>query len=111
MKKYRCLMHGSNFLFATNGKNRKHTFVQDVIVDANNPKQAEQLAIARVTLDKALKNITLNKRNDPPVIRMDTIWEVGAVEDISKMEAGRTFFPKKRWWCFWKKLAPVEIQQ
>lgn len=102
-------MHGRNFLFSVNGKDLKHSFHQELIVDANNPKQAEQLAIARVTLDKALKKITLNRKNDPPNIFLDTIWEVGALEDISKIEAGRTFFPQKKWWCFWKKPEPVEI--
>jgi hypothetical protein len=111
MKKYRCLMHGHNFLFAVNDKNKKYTFSQDVIVDANNPKQAEQLAVARVTLDKALKKITLNKKNDPPVIYLETIWELSAVEDISNIENGRTFYPKKRWWCFWEKITPVEIPE
>ena len=102
-------MQGSNLLLLVNGKKRKHTFTQNLVVDANNPKQAEQLAIARVTLDKDLKKITLNKENNPPLIKMETIWELGALEDINKIEDGRTFLPAKRWWCFWKKLKPVEI--
>lgn len=109
MKKYRCLIQGRNLLLTVNGKKGKHTFFQNLIVDANNPKQAEQLAIARVKLDKDLKKIMLNKKNDPPVIRMDTIWELGAVEDISSIENGRTFYQAKRWWCFWKKPKLVEI--
>lgn len=109
MKKYRCLMKGRNFLIAVDGKKRKYTFVQELMVDANHPKQAEQLAIARVTLDKELKKITLNNKKKPPVIQLETIWEVGAIEDISQIETGRTFYPQKKWWCFWKKAEPVDI--
>lgn len=109
MKKYRCLMQGRNLLLAVDGKKRKYAFSQQLLVDANNPKQAEQLAIARVTLDKTLKTITLNPKNNPPVITLDTIWELDALEDISQIEAGRTYFLQKRWWCFWKKPEPVEI--
>ncbi len=109
MKKYRCLMHGSNLLIAINGKKQKYTFEQNLVVDANNPKQAEQLAVARLTLDKDLKKITLNKKKSPPVIQLHTIWELGALEDIHQIEDSRIFYPAKRWWCFWKKLTPVEI--
>lgn len=102
-------MQGRNFLLAVNGIKQKYAFSQHLLVDANNPKQAEQLAIARVTLDKALKTITLNSKSNPPVITLETIWELDALEDISQIEAGRTYFPHKKWWCFWKKPEPVEI--
>ena len=102
-------MQGRNFLLAVNGKKQKHSFSQELLVDANNPKQAEQLAIARVTLDKSLKMITLNPEKNPPIITLETIWELDALADISKIEAGRTFYPQKKWWCFWKKPEAVDI--
>ena len=102
MKKYRCLLNGHNFLINIDGRNRKHGFYQTVFVEADNPKQAESLAVAKIRHNKELKEKTLNSQDDPPAIRLETIWEFDIADDVGHAEAGRTFYPEKKWWQFWK---------
>ena len=96
-------MKGSNFLLNKDGKQKKHGFYQNVVIEAGSPRQAELLAISKLWHDKELKEITLNAKDDPPVIQLDTLWELDIMDDESGIENGRTFFlGKKRWWQFWK---------
>ena len=41
-------MNGRNFLIDINGKPKKHGFYQNIVVEADSPKQAELLAIAKI---------------------------------------------------------------
>ena len=103
MKKYRLLLKGRNFLLNRDGKQRKYGFYQNVIIEAGSPRQAKLLGISKLWHDKELIKITLNSKDDPPVIQLDTLWELDILDDVSEIESGRTFFKdKNKWWQFWK---------
>jgi len=103
MKKYRLLMKGRNFLLNKDGKEKKYGFSQNVVIEAGSPRQAELLAISKLWHDKELMKITLNSKEDPPVIQLDTLWELDIMDDVEEVESSRTLFAEKnKWWQFWK---------
>ena len=107
MKKYRLLLKGRNFLLNQDGKQKKYGFYQNVFIEAGSPRQAELLAISKIWHDKDLQESTLNAKDDPPVIQLDTLWELDILDDVSDVESGREFFAdKNRWWQFWRYLRP-----
>jgi hypothetical protein len=102
MKRYRLLMVGRNYLIQMDGKPQKHSFQQQLVLQADGPKQARQMAIARLRLDAELGAMTLNEAGDPPEVDLDTLWEMDILDDPEDVPAGRTFYIEKRWWQFWK---------
>jgi hypothetical protein len=102
MKKYRLLMNGRNFLVNINGKPKKHGFYQNIVVEADSPKQAELLAITKIRHDEELKRATFNSKDDPPIIHLDTFWQLDILDDVGALEFGRTFYAEKKWWQFWR---------
>jgi len=103
MKKYRLLLHGSNFLIDKDGKPRKQGFYQNVFIEAANPRQAELMVISKVWHDQELKQMTLNKQKDPPKLELDTFWEMDEADYVGNhIETSRTFYLEKNWWEFWK---------
>ncbi len=103
MKKYRLLINGRNFLIDTDGKPKKYGFYQNIFLEADSPLQAEKLALSKIWHDKELKEVSLNSKKDPPKITLDTFWELDVLEYLGhNIETGRTFYPEKKWWQFWK---------
>lgn len=103
MKKYRLLINGQNFLIDKDGKPRKHGFYQNVFIESDNPKQAELMVISKTWHDKELMDMTLNKKKDPPRIRLDTFWELDEADYVGNhIKTGRTFYLEKKWWQFWR---------
>ena len=96
-------MNGRNYLMRVDGKERKQGFYQNIFLEADDPAQAEKLAVARIRFNKDLNKTVLNAKDDPPRILLDTIWELDDFNDVEDLEAGRTFYIEKRWWQFWKK--------
>ena len=110
MHKYRLLMRGGNFLLNRDGKQKRYGFYQNVVIVAGSPRQAKLLAISKIWHDRELEKITLNAKDDPPKIQLETLWELDILDDVSKIESNRTFFPdEKKWWQFWKNLPRLRI--
>jgi hypothetical protein len=103
MKRYRLLMNGRNFLININGTPKKHGFYQNIVLEADGPKQAALLASAKIWHDKQLQAVTLNSKNDPPMIHLHTLYELDVLDDVGDLDFGRTFYAEKKWWEFWKK--------
>jgi hypothetical protein len=102
-KKYRLLMHGSNFLVELDGSPRKCEFYQSIFIESSNPRQAELLSTSTLLRDRELQALTLNKDNDPPRISMDTYWELDDFDYVGNhLATDRTFHEEKKWWQFWK---------
>jgi len=95
-------MKGRNFLLEVDGRLRKHGFLQNLLIEADNPRQAERLAISKLHHDTVLKTLTCNPDADPPAIEMDTFWALDVLDDIDDVDWQRRFYPEKRWWQFWK---------
>ena len=96
-------MNGQNYLMRFDGKERKQGFFQNIFLDADNPGQAESLAVAKIRFNKNLNEAVLNGKDDPPRIVLDTIWELDDFNDVENLEADRSFYIEKRWWQFWKR--------
>ncbi len=96
-------MNGRNFLIRIDGKPRKHGFYQNIFIEADNPENAELLAVDKIRQNEELRQVTLNSKEDPPMIYLDSIWEIDDIGDEdTKLEKGRTFYTEKKWWQFWK---------
>lgn len=95
-------MNGRNFLINVDGTPKKHGFHQNVIIEAEGPRQAKLLATAKMWHDHELKKLTLNSKEDPPQILLETLWEFDIVDDVGLVETKRTFYVEKKWWQFWK---------
>lgn len=52
--------------------------------------------------DAELKRLTQNEAQDPPVLHLDSMYEIEDGDGMSTTPKGRTFFPEKLWWQFWK---------
>ncbi|MDF1578286.1 MAG: hypothetical protein P1P81_07570 [Desulfobulbales bacterium] len=102
MKKYRLLIHGRNFLLNRDGKVARYGFYQNFFLESPNLNQAERLVTSRIRLDKTLSGITLNKANDPPIIDLETYWELDSFDYVGDhLATDRTFYEEKKWWRFW----------
>ena len=103
MKKYRLLINGRNVLLDLDGKPQKHGFYQNFFIEAENTKQAELLVNARILRDKKFEEIILNSDNDPPIIHLETFWELDSLDYVGNyIVPGRTYYVEKKWWQFWK---------
>lgn len=102
MKKYRLLLNGKNFLLNRDGKAQKYGFYQSMFIEAETPKQAERMALTKIWHDRELKEITLNGAKDAPRVKLETFWELDELYYVNRLEPGRTFYPEKKWWQFWK---------
>ena len=96
-------MNGQNYLIDVGGRPRKQGFYQTVVIEADNPHTAALLAKAKIRHDRDLKAITLNDPGDPPRVELHTFWELDIACDAGQLQDGRTFYPERRWWQFWKK--------
>jgi len=104
-------MNGRNFLVNTEGKPKKHGFYQIIDIEAETPQRAGLLAKAKITHDRELTEIMLNNKKDLPVVYLHTFWELDIADDVDDVDTGRTFYPEKKWWQFWKKSTePASIQ-
>jgi hypothetical protein len=102
MKNYRLLMTGHNFLVQVDGQTSKHGFHQTLFVRSETHQQAELMALAQIRHDKELIEASLNAEKDPPVICLETIWELEDFVEADKTASNRVFYPEKKWWQFWK---------
>lgn len=80
MRKYRVLINGENFLLNFDGRVQKMGFYTNRFVEADNPEDAEQVAIEMMRREDKLKQIVLNDQNDPPKLFVEEIAEVEQLE-------------------------------
>jgi hypothetical protein len=102
MKKYRLLMNGSNYLMTVDGKIVRQGFFQNMVIEADSPKQAERQAISRIWHDAELQTQTRNLPKNAPKVTLHTFWELDVAYDDARIDMDRTFYLEKRWWEFWK---------
>lgn len=103
MRRYRTIVEGRNFVLNFDGVTARHGFFQTVFVEAADRAQAEIAAVAHVRGDEDLRAMTLNAADDPPMLYLDSILELPAGEPMPKQPRGRSFFPAKKWWQFWRR--------
>jgi hypothetical protein len=79
MSTYLIRLKGQNFLVDGDEGPRKKRFYVTRLVEAENPKRAETLALEMVNTDHSLQNSVLNEVSDPPIVSLESISEVSAI--------------------------------
>ena len=79
MSTYLIRLKGQNFLMDGDEGPRKKRFYVTRLVEAENPKRAETLALEMVSTDHSLQNSVLNEVSDPPIVSLESISEVSAI--------------------------------
>jgi len=78
MTTYLVRLKGRNFLIDGNEGPRKKRFYNTRLVEAEDPKQAETLALDFIRNDTRFQNTVLNKVSDPPVISLESVKKISA---------------------------------
>lgn len=92
MTTYLVRLRGQNFLMDGKGEPRKKQFCATRLVDAEDPKQAETLALDLVRHDARLKNKVLNKVSDPPRIKLESIIKLSATAYDAQRRANALYW-------------------
>lgn len=76
MKFYQVFIEGSNFLLKSgNDGGMKQGFRTIRLINAEDEKQAEAIAIDKIREENFLKRSVLNRREDPPLLYVTNIQE------------------------------------
>lgn len=104
MNKYQILMNVDNIYLLFDGKPKLMGYYQTVKVEAETPEHAELQAVEIIRNDEEIKSIWIKeKQTSAPRIFAEEIYAVEEFdEEIKGEQTGRTFYPVKQWWQFWK---------
>jgi hypothetical protein len=97
-------MNVDNIFLLFDGKPKLMGYYQTVKVEAETPEQAELRAVEKMRNDEEIRSIWIReKQKTPPRIVAEEINAVDEFdEEIQGDGTGRTFYPAKQWWQFWK---------
>ena len=79
MTTYMVRLKGQNFLIDADGGPKKKRFYTTRLLEAENPKRAETLALEFIRNDTRLQDTVLNEVSDPPMIYLESISEISAM--------------------------------
>jgi hypothetical protein len=95
MKRFKVKLHGKNFLLNLDGELKKFGFYATKFVKAENPKEAEKIAIILIHQNPNLRDTVLNEKADRPTINLEEIKEVNFLKFLAqKSTTGFTFYPE-----------------
>ena len=95
MKRFKVKLHGKNFLLNHDGELKKFGFYATKFVKAENPKEAEKIAIILIRQNPNLRDAVLNENADRPTINLEEIKEVNFLKFFAKKSTtGFTFYPE-----------------
>ena len=92
MTAYLVRLNGQNFLMDGKGGPRKKQFCATRLVDAEDPKQAETLALDFIRNDARLKKNVLNEVSDPPRINLESIIKLSATAYDAQIRANALYW-------------------
>jgi len=91
MKRYRVILNGQNFMM---GDGEAFGFFTTRWVKAENAESAEQAAVELIKNDPELKGAVVNEKDNPPMIYLEALSEIGWLEYFRKNPGGGyTFYP------------------
>ncbi len=95
MKRFKVKLHGENFLLNLDGEFKKFGFYATRFVKAENPQQAEKIAVILTHQNPNLRNSVLNEHADRPAISLEEIKEVSFLKFFAKKSTTDfTFYPE-----------------
>ena len=92
MTTYLVRLNGQNFLMDGDGGPRKRRFHSTRLVEAENPKRAETLALDFIRNDTRLENTVLNEVSDPPIIYLESVSEISATAYDAQIRANALYW-------------------
>ena len=97
MKRFKVKLHGENFLLNIDGELKKFGFYATIFVKAENPQEAEKIAIILIHQNPNLRDTVLNENIDRPKINLEEIKEVGFLKFFAKKSTTDfTFYPEDK---------------
>ena len=95
MKRFEVKLHGKNFLLNLDGELKKFGFYATKFVKAENPQEAEKMAIILIHQNPNLRDTALNENADRPTINLEEIKEVNLLRFFAKKSTTDfTFYPE-----------------
>jgi hypothetical protein len=93
MKRFKVKLHGKNFFLNLDGEPKKLGFYTTRFVKAENPQQAEKIAVILTHHNPNLRKTLLNENDDRPKINVEEIKEIGFLKFFAKKStAGFVFY-------------------
>ena len=93
MKRFKVKLHGKNFFLNLDGEPRKLGFYATRFVKAQNPEEAEKIAVILTHQNPNLRDTVLNENADRPTINLEEIKEVSFLKFFAKKSTtGLTFY-------------------
>ncbi len=84
MKKFKVKLHGKNFLLNIDGEFKKLGFYATKFVKAENPQEAEKIAVILIHQNPNLRDAIINENTDRPTINVEEIEEVNFLKFLGK---------------------------
>lgn len=84
MKRFEVKLHGENFLLDFDGEPKKYGFYATKFVKAENPQEAEKIAIILTHQNPNLRDTVLNENFDRPTINVEETKEVNFLKFFAK---------------------------
>jgi hypothetical protein len=95
MKRFKVKLHGKNFLLNVDGELKKFGFYATKFVEAENPQEAEKIAIILIHQNPNLRDTVFNENADRPTINLEEMKEVNFLKFFAKRSTtGFTFYPE-----------------
>ena len=92
MTTYLVRLTGQNFLMDGDRGPRKKRFYATRLVEAENPKRAETLALDIIRNDTRLQNTVLNEVSNPPIIYLKSVSEMSATAYDAQIRANALYW-------------------
>lgn len=92
MKRYKVQLKGENFLLNFTGEPRKFGFLATRYLQAQNPADAEKMAIILIRQTPELRDTLLTDQSDRPQIQLLELSEISLVHYLWKKSASRLVF-------------------
>jgi hypothetical protein len=97
MKRFKVKLHGENFLLNLDGELKKYGFYATKFVKAENPQEAEKIAIILIRQNPNLRDTVLHENAYRPTINLEEIKEVNFIKFFAKKSTtGFTFYPEDK---------------
>lgn len=86
------ILNGVNYLLTIDGVERRSGFYVTRYVEADDPDQAEAMAVDLIRADQELMAMIRNSDQDPPKILLDEMYEIDSFEDLETFTPGYGFY-------------------
>lgn len=93
MRKYRVTINGRNYLLNWEGAPKRMGFYKINFLEANDPQEAENLAVSTIVADPRWRGSLLNSGDDRPVMYLLSLTELESFDGIESLETGYIFYP------------------